>query len=70
MTGSEQRWKEVKAHIAKGDKAKGKADDHYLAAGLLLKELKAEHDGRGGSWTEWEVKVKEKVASASRAPPN
>jgi hypothetical protein len=31
---------QIKAHIAAGDKAQGKADQHYLAAGLHLVELK------------------------------
>jgi len=30
----------IKAHIEKGDKAKDKAEQHYIAAGLHLKELK------------------------------
>jgi hypothetical protein len=55
---SEQRWKAVRAHIAKGDKAKDKADQHYIAAGEHLKTLKAEHDG---TWAEWEALVKEKA---------
>jgi hypothetical protein len=54
----EQRWKAVRAHIAKGDKAKDKAEQHYIAAGLHLKELKAAHDG---TWAEWETLVKEKA---------
>jgi hypothetical protein len=41
----------IKAHIAKGDKAKDKAEQHYIAAGQHLKTLKATH---GGSWAEWE----------------
>ena len=55
---SEQRWKAVRAHIAKGDKAKDKAEQHYIAAGEQLKTLKAEHDG---TWAEWEALVKEKA---------
>jgi hypothetical protein len=38
MTNSEQRWRAVKAHIAKGDKAKDKAEQHYIAAGQHLGE--------------------------------
>jgi hypothetical protein len=57
-TDTEQRWKAVKAHIARGDKAKDKADQHYIAAGQYLKELKAEHTG---TWAEWETLVKEKA---------
>src|SRR5262249_51321515 len=30
----------IKAHIKAGDKAKGKAEDHYIAAGQYLKQLK------------------------------
>jgi hypothetical protein len=58
FTNEEQRWKAVRAHIAKGDKAKDKAEQHYIAAGQYLKELKAEH---GGTWGEWEALVKEKA---------
>jgi hypothetical protein len=54
----EQRWRAVKAHIAKGDKAKEKAEQHYIAAGQYLAELKAAHTG---TWAEWEAKVKEKA---------
>ena len=48
----------IKAHIAKGDKAKEKADQHYIAAGLHLKKLKAQHSG---SWREWEMLLKSKI---------
>jgi hypothetical protein len=58
MTNSEQRWRAVKAHIAKGDKAKDKAEQHYIAAGQHLAALKAEHTG---SWAEWEALVKERA---------
>src|SRR5262249_44197607 len=51
----------IKAHIAKGDKAKEKADQHYMAAGQHLKALKAEHDAAGGTWAEWEELLKEKI---------
>jgi hypothetical protein len=50
---ADQRWKLVRAHIAKGDKAKDKADQHYIAAGRYLHELKKEHDGAGGTWGGW-----------------
>ena len=33
----------IKAHIEKGDKAKGKAEEHYIAAGQYLKQLKGGH---------------------------
>jgi hypothetical protein len=48
----------IKAHIAKGDKAKDKAEQHYIAAGQYLKQLKAAHDG---SWDEWETLLKTKI---------
>lgn len=35
----------IKAHIAKGDKASEKAEQHYIAAGQHLKTLKAAHTG-------------------------
>jgi hypothetical protein len=47
--------------IAKGDKAKRKAEDFYITAGQHLKELKAQHDDAGGTWAEWEIKVKERT---------
>jgi hypothetical protein len=55
---SEQRWKAVRAHIAKGDKAKDKAEQHYIAAGQYLAALKREHTG---TWAEWESLVKERA---------
>ena len=48
----------IKAHIAKGDKAKDKAEQHYIAAGQHLKTLKASH---GGSWAEREELLKTKI---------
>jgi len=48
----------IKAHIAKGDKAADKAEQHYIAAGQHLKTLKAEHTG---SWTEWEALLRNRV---------
>jgi hypothetical protein len=55
----------IRAHIAKGDKAKEKADQHYIAAGQHLKTLKAEH---AGDWSEWEVLLKTRVGiSTGRA---
>jgi hypothetical protein len=50
--------KTIKAHIAKGDKAAEKANDHYIAAGQHLKTLKAEHDG---NWAAWEELLKTKI---------
>jgi hypothetical protein len=48
----------IKAHIAKGDKAAEKSEQHYIAAGQHLKTLKATH---GGSWAEWEALLKDKI---------
>src|SRR5262249_49870979 len=48
----------IKAHIAAGDKARDKADQHYIAAGQHLKTLKEQH---GGTFAEWETLLKEKV---------
>ena len=48
----------IKVHIAKGDKASDKADQHYRSAGQHLKTLRATH---GGSWAEWEELLKTKV---------
>jgi hypothetical protein len=55
----------IKAHIAAGDKAASKAEDHYIAAGQHLATLKREH---AGSWAEWEALLKSKVGvSTGRA---
>jgi hypothetical protein len=51
----------IKVHIAKGDEAKDKAEQHYIAAGLHLTTLKTLHDGRGGTWAEWEQLLKTKI---------
>jgi len=48
----------IKAHIVRGDKAKEKSDQHYIAAGQHLKALKAAH---GGTWVEWEKLLKDKL---------
>ena len=48
----------IKVHIAKGDKAAEKAEQHYVAAGQYLKQLKANH---AGTWEEWEALLKSKV---------
>ena len=50
----------IKALVAKGDHAKAKADQFYIAAGKHLKTLKANHDKRGGSWAEWEALLRTK----------
>jgi hypothetical protein len=51
----------IKVHIAEGDKAKDEAFQHYIAAGLHLWKLKRLHDGRGGTWAEWEQLLKTKI---------
>ena len=56
--------KTIKAHIAKGDKAADKAEQHYIAAGQHLKTLKAEH---AGSWSEWEELLRRVGIGKSRA---
>jgi hypothetical protein len=48
----------IKAHIAKGDKAAEKAEQHYIAAGQHLKTLKAAHTG---TWDEWETLLKTEI---------
>jgi hypothetical protein len=59
---SAQRFTEltakIKAHIAKGDQAASKSEQHYIAAGQYLKELKADHKG---DWAGWELTLKVKI---------
>jgi hypothetical protein len=63
--GFDQLVAKIKAHVAKGDKAKEKSEQHYIAAGQHLKTLKKEHSG---NWAEWELLLKIKVKlSTSRA---
>jgi hypothetical protein len=52
-----QLVKAIKAHIERGDKAREKSDQHYTAAGLHLKELKA----TTANWVEWESLLKDKI---------
>ena len=60
-----EHCRRIKAHIAKGDKAVEKADEHYKAAGIYLKELKAEH---ADTWAKWETLLKTKIGiSTGRA---
>jgi hypothetical protein len=54
----------IKAHIAKGDKAAEKAEQHYIAAGQYLARLKKEH---AGNWSEWEALLKAIDISTGRA---
>jgi len=53
-----QLIRHVKAHIAAGDKAAEKSEQHYIAAGQHLKTLKASH---GGTWGEWEALLRDKI---------
>src|SRR5262249_43343983 len=48
----------IRAHIAKGDHASKKAEQHYIAAGQHLATLKASH---AGTWKEWETLLESKV---------
>src|SRR5262249_17356279 len=55
----------IKAHIAKGDKYTQKGNDHYIAAGQYLAQLKREH---AGTWAKWAALLKTKVGiSTGRA---
>jgi hypothetical protein len=56
----EQLIKVIKAHIAKGDHAKDKAEQHYISAGQHLKTLKAQHDTNGGNWAGWSEVLRSK----------
>ena len=58
-----QLVKTIKAHIAKGDHAKDKAEQHYISAGQHLKTLKAAH---GGSWEEWAALLRTKCDLSTR----
>jgi hypothetical protein len=60
-----EHCRRIKAHIAKGDKAVEKADEHYKAAGIYLKELKAEH---ADTWAKWKMLLKTEIGiSTGRA---
>jgi hypothetical protein len=54
----------IKAHIAAGEKAKDRSDQHFLSAGLHLKTLRAEH---GGTWAAWAKLLKKAGISVARA---
>jgi hypothetical protein len=49
--------KTIKSLVEKGDRAKEKSDQFYMAAGLHLLTLRAEHKG---TWAEWEELVRQK----------
>jgi hypothetical protein len=52
MSGLEEHAKAIKAHIEKGDHSAEKAEQHYKAAGLRLKDAKAiVLKTRGLTWT-------------------
>ena len=53
-----QLIKTIRTVVEKGDKAKEKAEQYYIAAGQHLKTLKEQHTG---TWTEWETLIKEKI---------
>ena len=55
----EQIIKTIKALVAKGDKAREKSDQFYIAAGQHIKTLKAEH---AGTWAQWERLLKDKLS--------
>jgi hypothetical protein len=59
QTTEAQLVRTIKALVEKGDKAQAKAEQFHIAAGQHLKTLKALHDGRGGTWAEWEAILKE-----------
>src|SRR5262245_41871427 len=48
----------IRAHIASGDKARDKSDQHYISAGRYLQQLKAQHTG---SSAEWEQLLKDRI---------
>jgi hypothetical protein len=48
----------IRTHLAKAEQLQGKANDHFVAAGIHIKTLKAQHDGAGGTWAQWEEKLR------------
>jgi hypothetical protein len=60
VSESQQLIRAIKAHIAKGDQAKDRAEQHYISAGQHLKTLKAAHDDDGGNWAQWAEILKSK----------
>jgi hypothetical protein len=55
----------IKAHVRKGDQAKNKSDQHYIAAGRYLITLKVSY---APSWADWEDLLRIKVGlSTGRA---
>ena len=55
----------IKAHVRKGDQAKDKSEQHYIAAGRYLITLKVSY---APSWADWEDLLRIKVGlSTGRA---
>jgi hypothetical protein len=54
---AQKLFKAIQEHIARGDKAKEKSEQHYIAAGQHLKTLKK----FSSNWAEWEMLLKEQV---------
>jgi hypothetical protein len=54
----------IKAHIAKGEQCHKRGDQHFVSAGLELRQLKTQHTG---TWAEWEVLLKAIGIGKSRA---
>jgi hypothetical protein len=60
----DQLIKRIKTHIEKGDQAKGKAEQHYVSAGIHLRALRDAHPKKA----EWEKLIRSKCGlGASRA---
>ena len=62
--GWRKRLTALMTGLTKGDKAVEKADEHYKAAGIYLKELKAEH---ADTWAKWKRCSKPRSALAPAA---
>jgi hypothetical protein len=55
----------IRAHVAKGDQAKNKSDQHYIAAGRYLTTLKVSY---APTWQHWEALLRVQVGlSTGRA---
>ena len=64
-TAPESLVRYIKAHVRKGDQAKNKSDQHYIAAGRYLITLKVSY---APSWEAWEDLLRIKVGlSTGRA---
>jgi hypothetical protein len=58
VVNEQQLTRTIKVLIAKGDKAREKSEQFYIAAGQHLKTLKAQHKG---TWAAWESLLKDKI---------